>query len=124
MSQKKYCPKCGKANEYIDGVAPKVCKSCKAEFAAAFKVELPPVNPTARVPKKKTIARKIEIEAAEEGDDSDDSYYLDDDHPEIIVPRKFEYDLNLPKRITIRDVANGENIAGGVNPNLGSSNIE
>ncbi len=115
MAQNKYCPKCGKPTAFVDGVTPKFCGSCGCEFAAAFKVEPVPhvPAPVIRPAKKK---KYIEVDADEDDEDEDgDEYYS---HPPIVVPRKFEFEINLPKKVNIGDVRRGEMPANGVSANL------
>ncbi len=116
MSQKKYCPACGKPNDYINGVAPITCKSCHKAFAAAFKVEVtaPKITKSfTKKPTKKVIAQEIEDE-----EDEDAEFY-----GEIIVPRKFEVEINVPKRMTIGGLAEGGQVPG-ISTELGSSSFE
>lgn len=116
MSQKKYCGHCGNPNSYINGVPPKFCEACNKSFASAFKVPEPAAEPVR--PKKKIMARKIEDTEEIEGEDDEEFY------GEVIVPRKFEYEINIPKKITIANLAEGGIVDNGVSPSLPPANFE
>ncbi len=130
MSQKKYCPFCGKANEYINGIVPTKCGGCSKEFASAFKVEVEDV--VIRRPKKKAPVQKIEIEVEDDEDYEEEEEYEEEDEVQEtrasrkrrIAPIKFEYQVTVPKKLNVGDLKRGEQIQSGFNPNLGSSSFE
>ena len=108
MSQKKYCPKCGKPNEYINGITPVLCASCKTSFSAAFEVEVPLPKLTKTAPKKVSKQTKANLENESEEEFEDDEEFFG----EIIVPRKFEVEINMPKRLTIKEMSEGKQANG------------
>lgn len=118
MSQKKYCPHCGKPNEYINGVAPEVCKSCNKPFAAAFKAAAPAASPAIKPRLSKKALARLEALQSEEEDLEDEEFT-----GEIIVPKRFEYKVSVPKRMTIGGLSEGGQVPDGVNP-LQSNSFE
>lgn len=109
MSQKKYCPTCGKPNEYINGIAPVLCAGCKTSFASAFEVEvtLPKIPKPVAKKTKQAKAKVVEEEEDEDFSDEDEEFT-----GEIVVPRKFEVEINIPKRLSIREIAEGKQVNG------------
>lgn len=114
MAQKKYCPVCGKATEYANGVAPTTCGGCKKPFAAAFKVDAPAVT-TPKKFTKKAISRQV--------DESEDEDENEEFYGEIVNLKKFEVEINIPKRMSVAQLAKGENFFN-LGQNLGPSSID
>lgn len=98
MAQSKYCPSCGSKNDYIEGVAPLTCKSCKKPLStAAFK----PAQD--RIVKKAPIVRAREEVSSDE--ENTEAYY---ETPSLA---KLEVNVSVPKRLTVADLRNGAEIA-------------
>ena len=106
---KKYCI-CGFANDYVNGIAPKVCKACNKPFSSAFFVAPEPVAKPAIQKKKKIVAVEIEDEEIEEEKEVYDG--------EIVIPDRSSIEVTIAKRVSIAGLAQGQ-IPQGLDHNLG-----
>jgi ribosomal protein L37AE/L43A len=109
MAQSRYCPNCGSKNDYIEGVAPLNCKSCKKPLsAAAFK------------PAQDKIVKKAPIVRARE-ESSEDDEYIESCYETPFLSR-LEVNVSVPKRLTVAELRNGAEIAA-LDSNITPSNL-
>jgi len=94
MPQMKYCPSCGKANHYIDGVAPPKCSGCNKPLSAQFK--------KAVTAEERPLKKKVQA-SYEDGDESNEDYYFET--PQIT---RFEANVVVAKRLNLRDISQGQ----------------